>query len=337
MSLEESVTDPISFDVMSEAMALPCGHSFDKKTVDDWLAAHDTCPLCNAKTSAADVRPNWALRAVIEALKDSKSASSRESRESSESESESDDKADAPRAAQSRSRELEPQGAQPPFSLLDGEVVLVVGKDQRGLLHQISSMMADSFLASDDIFCSYVWPDRHESSMRWFFETITNFCARNGKVFAMFECGKLVAASLWQPPQRFGASGVSLTTLITSGMAKAPFVMGLKSTKRLARSVRVGEKEHLAAISDAHWSLYSIAVKPSAQNRLVGSRLMQHVLDLCDRDRVAAYVDTTSPRTEPFFQRLGFQVHSRLRGLDAGVPPFTVLIRAPTASASKQK
>lgn len=45
----EAFCDPISFELMETPTILPCGHTFDKTTVEDWLAKDSTCPLCKEK------------------------------------------------------------------------------------------------------------------------------------------------------------------------------------------------------------------------------------------------------------------------------------------------
>eukprot|EP01090_Pellita_catalonica_P020826 TRINITY_DN7626_c0_g1_i1.p1 TRINITY_DN7626_c0_g1~~TRINITY_DN7626_c0_g1_i1.p1 ORF type:complete len:639 (+),score=158.78 TRINITY_DN7626_c0_g1_i1:2057-3973(+) len=57
--------DPISFELMEEAVMTPCGHSFSKGTLEDWLAKHASCPLCNAQLNPTAVLPNYKLRDAI--------------------------------------------------------------------------------------------------------------------------------------------------------------------------------------------------------------------------------------------------------------------------------
>ncbi|KAH3756580.1 hypothetical protein Pelo_11608 [Pelomyxa schiedti] len=57
--------DPISLDIMVEAVSTSCGHSFSAVTIAGWLKNHNTCPSCNHPLKATDVAPNYTLRATI--------------------------------------------------------------------------------------------------------------------------------------------------------------------------------------------------------------------------------------------------------------------------------
>eukprot|EP01102_Stenamoeba_stenopodia_P014042 TRINITY_DN4631_c0_g1_i3.p1 TRINITY_DN4631_c0_g1~~TRINITY_DN4631_c0_g1_i3.p1 ORF type:complete len:268 (-),score=33.49 TRINITY_DN4631_c0_g1_i3:45-848(-) len=66
--------DPITFEVMENAVITPCGHSFSQYSVEDWLEKHKTCPLCNSPLAKADVVPNFSLREAIQKYENLKQA-----------------------------------------------------------------------------------------------------------------------------------------------------------------------------------------------------------------------------------------------------------------------
>lgn len=201
---------------------------------------------------------------------------------------------------------------------------------------RVANLMASSFIQSDDIFVGYCWPDRSPTAVGWFFSMICDYCAREGRIFAVCDgAGRLIGAALWQHPQQPGESGVSIFSMLKSGLALAPFVIGIRSTARVLKSLGSTERSHVETMGDApHWSLYSLAVAPEVRCRGAGSKLLRPVLEAADRAQVSAYVDTATPRTEAFFTRLGFESKARLQGLKDGVPPFTVMVR--NAAAPKQ-
>jgi GNAT superfamily N-acetyltransferase len=43
------------------------------------------------------------------------------------------------------------------------------------------------------------------------------------------------------------------------------------------------------------------------QGRGVGSILIRHALEKCDREGVSAYLEATSARSVPMYERLGFE------------------------------
>ncbi|MFF9278726.1 GNAT family N-acetyltransferase [Streptomyces griseosporeus] len=56
----------------------------------------------------------------------------------------------------------------------------------------------------------------------------------------------------------------------------------------------------------AHEYLWMIGVAPGRQGEGLGSALLAHVLDRCDRDRVPAYLEASSARSRALYTRLGF-------------------------------
>lgn len=68
----------------------------------------------------------------------------------------------------------------------------------------------------------------------------------------------------------------------------------------------------LMALMDEHqphnpcYYLLAIGVLPAWQGKGIGSALMAPVLEQCDRDGVAAYLEATSQRSKKFHERHGF-------------------------------
>ncbi len=52
---------------MENPMVLNCGHSFDKKSINEWLNKKNVCPICNKTIEG--MRPNYQLKDVIENIK----------------------------------------------------------------------------------------------------------------------------------------------------------------------------------------------------------------------------------------------------------------------------
>ena len=59
---------------------------------------------------------------------------------------------------------------------------------------------------------------------------------------------------------------------------------------------------------EQHWHLPLIGVDPVSQSRGYGSALLTRALDECDRQQVLAYLEATSPRNVPLYERYGFEV-----------------------------
>jgi GNAT superfamily N-acetyltransferase len=58
---------------------------------------------------------------------------------------------------------------------------------------------------------------------------------------------------------------------------------------------------------EAHWHLPLIGVDPAHQGKGIGAALLRHVLNACDSQKVVAYLEATSRRNVPLYERHGFE------------------------------
>jgi len=79
--------------------------------------------------------------------------------------------------------------------------------------------------------------------------------------------------------------------------------------------------------TEPHWYLFAIGVDPHHQSEGLGSILLEHALPKCDAEGKLAYLESSSPRNVPFYQRHGFEV---TRVIQIGTSPtFTLMAREP--------
>ena len=78
----------------------------------------------------------------------------------------------------------------------------------------------------------------------------------------------------------------------------------------------------------AHATSY-VGVDPDWQGRGLGAALMRPILDRCDADGVAAYLEASSPRNRVLYERHGFVVTKELSVADS--PSLYGMWRAPRA------
>lgn len=78
---------------------------------------------------------------------------------------------------------------------------------------------------------------------------------------------------------------------------------------------------------DAHWYLGAVGVRPGHQGAGRGTLVLEPVLERCDRDGRLAVLETSSARSVPFYERLGFGVHAELDAPGGG--PHLWLMRRP--------
>jgi GNAT superfamily N-acetyltransferase len=56
-----------------------------------------------------------------------------------------------------------------------------------------------------------------------------------------------------------------------------------------------------------HWYLPLIGVDPPQRGNGLGSALLRHALERADRDHLPAYLEATSPKNKPLYERHGFE------------------------------
>jgi ribosomal protein S18 acetylase RimI-like enzyme len=80
-----------------------------------------------------------------------------------------------------------------------------------------------------------------------------------------------------------------------------------------------------------HWYLPLIGTDPLRQGEGIGGALMRHALARCDRDGVAAYLESSNPRNIPLYQRHGFEILGTIQF--GSSPVLTPMLRPPRPAA----
>lgn len=150
------------------------------------------------------------------------------------------------------------------------------------------------------------------------------------RFFEVYELGTRLAetyttdgldgAAIWTAPGQWKMSW--RTTL-----SVAPTMLRLTGRRTLlgAQVEKLLDENHPR---EPHWYLAVLGTDPEKQGRGVGSAVMAPVLDLCDRDGVGAYLESSKEKNVPFYRRHGFEVTKELR-LPKGGPSLWLMWRDP--------
>jgi ribosomal protein S18 acetylase RimI-like enzyme len=180
----------------------------------------------------------------------------------------------------------------------------------------ISALMTFSFAA--DPPTRWIWPEP-ERHLEWFPRFVMAYAgaAIEHETVDAVEDGKGYA--MWLSPGT-ESDNADLERLIRDSVPPA----------RFDTVVQLIEGMGAFHPHEPVWFLPLIAVDPMWQGRGLGKTLLQQRLMQCDRDGIAAYLDSTNPKNLPFYQRLGFQVLGEVR---AGLcPPVHPMLRKPQAA-----
>jgi len=114
----------------------------------------------------------------------------------------------------------------------------------------------------------------------------------------------LAGAALWALPDRWRT-----TPRDALGLAPLAPLWGW----RLPRVVRgMSRIEHAHPDAPPHFHLAVLGTDPSRQGEGIGSALLAPVLELCERDNVPAYLESSKESNIAFYARHGFRVTGEL-------------------------
>jgi ribosomal protein S18 acetylase RimI-like enzyme len=92
---------------------------------------------------------------------------------------------------------------------------------------------------------------------------------------------------------------------------------------RLLRLLDAMDKMHLPG---PHYYVQVLGVHPSHQGKGIGAELLRGGLELADREKVPAYLETSNPKNLAFYRRFGFETTSEV-ALSGGYPPLYAMRR----------
>lgn len=123
-------------------------------------------------------------------------------------------------------------------------------------------------------------------------------------------------AALWMPPGAHPDEDATLALLQQTVAAKDQTVV-----------LRVFEQMNYYHPKEPHWYLPMIGVDPSHHNRGLGSALLTHILQRCDKAKRLAYLESSNPKNIPLYQRHGFRLLATIQAGDSA--PLFPMVRQP--------
>lgn len=129
-------------------------------------------------------------------------------------------------------------------------------------------------------------------------------------------------AAMWMLPGGDGEPPLgALPALYWSVMMRAR--RGAKS--RVDHAVTAMSAAHPAF---PHAYLFTIGVRPHAQGKGLGRRLIAPVLEACDRLGLPAYLENSNPANCEFYGSCGFE-RAAMIDVEPGAPPLEAMLRRP--------
>jgi GNAT superfamily N-acetyltransferase len=112
----------------------------------------------------------------------------------------------------------------------------------------------------------------------------------------------LASAAVWAPPDRW-------KTTTAQDLSYAACMLDPRLILRMPMVVRglLGVEE-IHPPKPPHWYLAILGTDPSAQGQGLGSAMIRPVLEECDHDGVAAYLESSKKENIAFYARHGFRL-----------------------------
>ncbi len=154
--------------------------------------------------------------------------------------------------------------------------------------------------------------------------------------------GRLGGAAIWHPPE-VEPTSVRASVELAAGIARRAPKLVRALPAMTATVVRQGgsmpwavvqrQRAVTRASSGPTWHLAFLATDPQLRGRGLARRLLEHVLDRCDEDELAAWLETTDPVNPPLYERFGYHTVAHIDR--AGwMPGLWVMRREPLAATA---
>jgi len=114
--------------------------------------------------------------------------------------------------------------------------------------------------------------------------------------------------AIWIPPGHPGSSFLDSLRM----MPAISRLAGWRRLRTVTNAIAALEERHRHHAPQPHFYLSALGVDPDRQGEGIGTALLEPVLDRCDRDRFAAYLETATARNVLLYERLGFGVVEEL-------------------------
>jgi ribosomal protein S18 acetylase RimI-like enzyme len=166
----------------------------------------------------------------------------------------------------------------------------------------------------------------NDAAVRYMFPTAHAFLAGFPRLAAAMGGAALGAGSAWVAGDHAAAALWLAPGLSPDGEGIGAVVGEFAPPERLEVLGAVGELIDHYHPKEPHWYLPMIGVDPAHQGRGLGSALLKAALARCDAEGLPAYLESSSPKNVPLYERHGFEVIGEIKPGDH--PGLTPMYRA---------
>jgi len=170
----------------------------------------------------------------------------------------------------------------------------------------------------DDPGFTHVMPDARvrQEALQAFYGYVVRDALRFGTVLAVRDAAGIAGVAISYPP---GAHPLPMSRKLPA----LPSMVGMlaRSPRQMLAFARLGSAIDAAFPRDPLTYVEALGVRPDAQHRGHGRRLMARVLRDADRARADCYLETSRAVNVPYYESMGFESLGDFMPLRRGGPP----------------
>ena len=151
-------------------------------------------------------------------------------------------------------------------------------------------------------------------------DPFVNWCVaqdkrRASRVYDMMSMAQRISAAHNEVYTTEDVSGAAYWT--PPGKNKVPVLQQFRMLPAMNRAITLRRVPKVVGVFTAlekkhphepHWYLGVLGVEPELQGKGIGTALLRPILDVCDRDGVPAYLESSKEKNLPLYERNGFKV-----------------------------
>ncbi len=171
-------------------------------------------------------------------------------------------------------------------------------------INRISEVAADSF----ENYPLHMWfcnEKYDKKTIKTLFEASLKSMDENCIIYA--DSPEMNGFAVWC----LGFTGIKTIPFLTHGGIKMFFHGGVSLIKKLLDYEGFAMRIKGKYTNNADWYVYNISVASHAQRKGIGKKLMNPMIDFCDRNNKSAYLETNKAINVGIYERFGFELKEK--------------------------
>lgn len=184
-------------------------------------------------------------------------------------------------------------------------------------IKKASQSLSNAFM--EDPLQQYVFPNTEQRRLKSpaHFEAVLRYGHMFGKVYTT---SNMEGAAVWLPP---GETDIKPEKAEKGGLGTIPSLLGEDAAARFFGVMDFLEPFHKEDVPESHWYTMVIGVDPTFSGLGYGKALMQHVMDITQKEQTSIYLETAQPSNINFYTSLGFKVIREVTDPGSQLPLWT--------------